>query len=131
VESGAIFIPTIPEEPNYLWHTPRNEGRRGSQPIFGWRSRYWSFLLKLAKDRPAWTLQASPSTATGPFHWKSRRLTSIECCHLQTFPDDITLTCSHREAQRMTGNAVPSLLAEVVAREIRISSSGIGYFMGL
>jgi DNA (cytosine-5)-methyltransferase 1 len=40
-------------------------------------------------------------------------------CRLQTFPDGLVLKCSRGEAQRLLGNAVPSLLAEVLAREIR------------
>jgi DNA (cytosine-5)-methyltransferase 1 len=110
------LLPSIPEGQNYLWHTPRGGGR----PIFAWRSRYWTFLLKLAKTQPAWTVQASPGTATGPFHWQNRRLTADELCRLQTLPEGLKLRCSHREAYRMIGNAVPSLLAELLAREIRI-----------
>ncbi len=109
------LLPSIPEGGNYLWHTP--EG--GGQPLFGWRTRYWSFLLKLAKDRPSWTLQASPGTATGPFHWRSRRLSPLELCRLQTFPDDIRFDCELPQIRRLVGNAVPSLLAEVLAWEIR------------
>ena len=37
---------------------------------------------------------------------------------LQTFPDDVVVTGSLAEAQRQLGNAVPSLLGEVLAREI-------------
>lgn len=111
---GAL-LSTIPEGENYLWHTDRG----GGYPIFGWRRRYWSFLLKLAKDRPAWTIQAQPGTATGPFHWKSRRLTLQELCRLQTFPDGLRFDCGRTDVQRMLGNAVPSLVAEVLAREIR------------
>jgi DNA (cytosine-5)-methyltransferase 1 len=109
------LLPSIPEGQNYLWHTPRG----GGMPIFGWRSRYWSFLLKLAKSQPAWTLQASPGTATGPFHWDNRRLAPAELCRLQTFPDGLKLECTQRDAQKMIGNAVPSLLGEVLATEIR------------
>jgi len=109
------LLPTIPEGENYLWHTDRS----GGWPIFGWRRRYWSFLLKLAKNRPAWTIQAQPGTATGPFHWKSRRLTAQELCRLQTFPDGLRFDCGRTEIQRMLGNAVPSLVAEVLACEIR------------
>jgi len=109
------LLPSIPEGENYLWHTDRGGGR----PIFGWRRRYWSFLLKLAKGRPSWTIQAQPGTATGPFHWKNRRLTLQEMCRLQTLPDGLRLQCSRRAGQRMLGNAVPSLLAEVLATEIR------------
>lgn len=109
------LLPTIPEGENYLWHTDRS----GGYPIFGWRRRYWSFLLKLAKNRPAWTIQAQPGTATGPFHWRNRRLTAQELCRLQTFPDGLRFECGRTDVQRMLGNAVPSLVAEVLAREIR------------
>jgi len=109
------LLPTIPEGENYLWHTDRG----GGFPIFGWRRRFWTFLLKLAKRRPAWTIQAQPGTATGPFHWRSRRLTAQELCRLQTFPDGLQFDCGRSDVQRMLGNAVPSLLAEILAREIR------------
>jgi DNA (cytosine-5)-methyltransferase 1 len=111
----ADLLPSIPEGENYLWHTPRG----GGMPLFGWRTRYWSFLLKLAKDRPSWTIQAQPGPATGPFHWTNRRLSSQELCRLQTFPDGLQFDCARNDVQRMLGNAVPSLVAEVIAREMR------------
>ena len=110
----ADLLPTIPEGQNYLWHTSRG----GGEPLFGWRRRYWSFLLKLAKARPAWTIQAQPGSATGPFHWDNRRLSSRELARLQTFPDNMTVSGSRQEIQRLIGNAVPSLLGEVMGREI-------------
>jgi DNA (cytosine-5)-methyltransferase 1 len=110
----ADLLPTIPEGNNYLWHTDRG----GGEPLFGWRRRYWSFLLKLAKDQPSWTIQAQPGPATGPFHWNNRRLTMREMARLQTFPDDVVITGSLADAQRQLGNAVPALLAEVLARAI-------------
>jgi len=109
------LLPSIPEGENYLWHTDRGGGR----PLFGWRTRYWSFLLKLAKRLPSWTIQAQPGSAIGPFHWNNRRLTFQELCRLQTFPDGLSLDCGRTEMQRMLGNAVPSLIAEVLAREVR------------
>ena len=111
---GAL-LPSIPEGQNYLWHTNRGGGLR----LFGWRTRYWSFLLKLAKSQPSWTIQAQPGSAIGPFHWRSRKLTTREMCRLQTFPDDVGFDCGRTDVQKMLGNAVPSLLAEVLAREIR------------
>lgn len=109
------LLPTIPEGENYLWHTDRG----GGQPLFGWRTRYWSFLLKLSKRLPSWTLQAQPGAAIGPFHWNSRKLTFREMCRLQTFPDGLILESGRTEMQRMLGNAVPSLIGEVLGREIR------------
>src|SRR6185436_5258983 len=83
----AGLLPSIPEGENYLWHTDRG----GGLPLFGWRTRFWSFLLKLAKNRPSWTIQAQPGPAVGPFHWKNRRLTVRELCRIQTFPDDVII----------------------------------------
>jgi DNA (cytosine-5)-methyltransferase 1 len=111
----ADLVPSIPEGENYLWHTDRG----GGLPLFGWRRRFWSFLLKLAKNRPSWTIQAQPGPGTGPFHWENRRLSMRELCRIQTFPDDVNIVGSHRAIQRQLGNAVPSLLAEVLGREIR------------
>jgi DNA (cytosine-5)-methyltransferase 1 len=112
----ADLLPTIPEGNNYLWHTDRG----GGESLFGWRRRYWSFLLKLTKDQPSWTIQAQPGPATGPFHWDNRRLTVREMARLQTFPDDVEIPGSIADAQRQLGNAVPSLLAEVLARAISL-----------
>lgn len=111
----ADLLPSIPEGENYLWHTSRG----GGKPLFGWRTRYWNFLLKLAKRRPSWTIQAQPGPATGPFHWTNRRLSVQELCRLQTFPDGLRFDCGRNDVQRMLGNAVPALVAEVIAREIR------------
>jgi DNA (cytosine-5)-methyltransferase 1 len=111
----ARLLPSIPEGENYLWHTPG----RGGDPLFGWRTRYWSFLLKLAKHRPSWTIQAEPGPATGPFHWRNRRLSIRELCRLQTIPDSYIIQGDHRAARRQLGNAVPSALAEILGLEIR------------
>ncbi|MCA9591049.1 MAG: DNA cytosine methyltransferase [Myxococcales bacterium] len=110
----AALLPSIPEGSNYLHHTDRGEGL----PLFGWRRRFWTFLLKLAKNRPSWTLQAQPGPAVGPFHWSNRRLSTRELCRLQTFPDDVIIKGGRTSIQRQLGNAVPSLLGEVLGRAI-------------
>lgn len=114
------LLPSIPEGNNYLWHTNRS----GGLPLFGWRRRYWQFLLKLAKNRPSWTIQAQPGPAIGPFHWENRRLSVSELCRLQTFPDRLKIMGGRTSIQRQLGNAVPSLLAEVLGREIRTQLLG-------
>lgn len=111
----ADLLPSIPEGLNYLHHTDRGKGL----PLFGWRRRYWSFLLKLSKRRPAWTLTAQPGPAIGPFHWESRRLARVELMRLQTFPDGYRVVGTLSEVHRQIGNAVPSALAELLAREMR------------
>jgi DNA (cytosine-5)-methyltransferase 1 len=111
----ADLLPSIPEGHNYLFHTPRGDG----EPLFGWRTRFWSFLLKLAKDEPAWTLQAQPGPATGPFHWRNRRLSVREMARLQTFPDDWKIAGDHASGRRQLGNAVPAAVGELLGLEIR------------
>lgn len=115
--AGAFsdLLPSIPEGGNYLWLTDRG----GGENLFGYRTRYWSFLLKLARDKPAWTLPASPGPSTGPFHWDNRALTARERMRLQSFPDDWVIEAAARPQVRLIGNATPPLLAEVVGRYIR------------
>ena len=117
----ADLLPSIPEGENYLWHT----NRRGGIPLFGWRTRYWSFLLKLAKSKPSWTIQAQPGPAIGPFHWRSRPLSVEEMARLQTFPEDVSFVGGRTSVQRQIGNAVPSLMSEILAREIAVQLLGV------
>lgn len=116
----ADLLPSIPEGENYQWHTER----LGGEPLFGWRTRFWSFLLKLAKDRPSWTIQAQPGPSTGPFHWRSRQLSIRELARLQTFPDDYHFVGERRSVQRQIGNAVPPAIGELLGREIRAQLLG-------
>lgn len=111
----ADLLPSVPEGTNYLFFTDRG----GGPALFGWRRRYWNFLLKLAKDQPSWTLTAQPGPATGPFHWRNRRLSARELCRLQTMPDDYRVLGTLNSVQRQVGNAVPSALAEALALAIR------------
>ena len=110
----AGLLPSIPEGQNYQFFTERGEG----PPLFGYRRRFWSFLLKLAKVEPAWTVPANPGPATGPFHWDSRPLAPEEILRLQTFPSFWKLDGTYREQVRQAGNATPPLLAEILGRSI-------------
>ena len=110
----ADLLPSIPEGSNYLWHTERG----GGAEIFGYRTRYWSFLLKLAKPEPSWTIPAESGPSTGPFHWDNRPLSVMEALRLQTFPIDWSFAGSYRQQRRQVGNATPPLLAEIFARSI-------------
>ncbi|MFK9004753.1 DNA cytosine methyltransferase [Pseudomonas pergaminensis] len=107
------LLPSIPEGQNYQWHTERS----GGKSIFGWRTRFWSFLLKLSKNKPSWTIQAQPGPATGPFHWKSRQLSIRELARIQTFPDHIEFSGSRRSAIKQIGNAVPPAIGELFGLE--------------
>ena len=110
------LLKMIPPGDNYLFFTKE---RGHPNPIFKWRSRYWSFLLKLSTERPSWTIQASHSNNMGPFHWKNRFLRINEIKRLQSFKDDYQLNGSYKEQWRQIGNAVPPLLAYVFAKKIK------------
>jgi len=71
--------------------------------------------LKLAPDKPSWTIQAQPGPAIGPFHWNSRYLSGLEMKRLQTIPDVYVIRGPKREVQRQIGNAVPPRLAQEIA----------------
>ena len=106
----------IPEGDNYLFFT---EKRGYPEPKFKWKSRYWTFLLKLTPERPSWTIQASFSTNQGPFHWRNRFLRIEELKRIQTFPDDYKLTGEFKDQWRQVGNAVPSKMAYIMATAIK------------
>ena len=106
------LLPEIPPGDNYLHFTDR---RGHPDPIFEWRSRYWSFLLKLDPSRPSPTIQAQPGPNVGPFHWENRRLRVPELRRLFTFPDDFDFVGKRASVQSQLGNAVPPLLARRVA----------------
>jgi DNA (cytosine-5)-methyltransferase 1 len=116
----------VPPGQNYLWHTSRYGGRNE----FEWRSRYWTFLLRLDPDRPATTLQAQPGPWVGPFHWenvpnpdgdmRARRLRVPEMLRLMTFPDGFKLAGNRSDAQQQLGNAVPVKLGAAVVRSLLV-----------
>jgi DNA (cytosine-5)-methyltransferase 1 len=105
----AEHLKTVPPGGNYKAHTAW-----GGHPNPTWETetRYWNFLLKLSRDLPSWTINASPGPWTGPFHWKTRRLRTPELAALQTFPDGYVFEGTRRERVRQIGNAVPVLLAQ-------------------
>jgi DNA (cytosine-5)-methyltransferase 1 len=105
----------IPPGDNYLFFTKE---RGHAKPLFKWRSRYWSFLLKLSPKLPAWTIQARRSNNMGPLHWRNRILRIEEVKRLQTFPDDWKLAGTIEHQWRQIGNAVPPLLAEQLGHAI-------------
>lgn len=114
----------VPPGQNYLWHTSRYGGR----DVFEWRSRYWTFLLRLDPDRPSTTLQAQPGPWVGPFHWenvptgagteRARRLRVNEMLRLMSFPDDFRVDGNRADVQRQIGNAVPPELGKAVVRAL-------------
>ncbi|MBO0801631.1 MAG: DNA cytosine methyltransferase [Nocardiopsaceae bacterium] len=109
------LLPDIPPGDNYLFYTAE---RGHPDPLFRWRSKYWSFLLKLSPDKPAPTIQAQPGPYIGPFHWDNRRLRVPEVKRLFTYPDDFAFVGTRASVQAQLGNSVPPVLAEKVIRAL-------------
>lgn len=109
------LLKEVPPGENYLYFT---EKRGYPDPKFEWRSRYWSFLLKLSPDLPSWTIQARRSNNMGPFHWRNRILRIEEVKRIQTFPDRWKIVGNIDRQWRQIGNAVPPLLSEVIGRAL-------------
>jgi DNA (cytosine-5)-methyltransferase 1 len=117
----AQHLKEIPPGWNYKHHTA---WAGHPIPTFETETRFWNFLLKLSPDLPSWTIAASPGPWTGPFHWKNRRLRTIELAALQTFPRSYVFEGSRREQVRQIGNAVPVLLARSVLQSVLSLVSG-------
>ncbi len=108
------LLADIPPGGNYLHYTSK---KGHPHPLFEWRSRYWSFLLKLDPQRPSPTIQAQPGPNVGPFHWDNRRLRVPELKRLFTFPDHYGFVGTRLAVQSQIGNSVPPRLAEHVAAQ--------------
>lgn len=109
-EYGEL-LRSVPPGGNYLHFTERY-GR--DPPLFKYRGRYWSFLLKIDPKKPAPTLPAQRVTYNGPFHWESRHLRVREIARLQGFPDTYPVAATLPAARRHLGNAVPPTLGMAV-----------------
>ncbi len=78
VGTYAEELEEIPPGENYLYWTAKRGHR---SPRFEWRSRYWSFLLKLNPNRPSPTIQGQP----GPRAARCRRRRRQGCSSRVTF----------------------------------------------
>lgn len=113
----ADLLPLVPEGDNYLYFT---EKRGHPDKLFGWRTKYWSFLLKLDRDQPSSTIPATRITNNGPFHWDNRRLRIREIARLMGFPDSYSIAEDLTDARRHLGNAVAPLVAAEVLWELQL-----------
>lgn len=76
---------------------------------------------RLNPDRPSKTVIAGGTSGGGRSHlhpFQARTLSVRECARLQTFPDDYIFLGKNGRQFTQVGNAVPPLLAEVIARKI-------------
>jgi DNA (cytosine-5)-methyltransferase 1 len=120
------LLEELPPGENYLYFTAE---RGHPSPQFKWRSRYWTYLLKLSPDLPSWTIQAKRTNNMGPLHWRNRVLRIEEVKRLQSFPDDFVLYGDVNKKWRQLGNAVPPVLAEAIGKAIAAQLRSAGEWM--
>jgi DNA (cytosine-5)-methyltransferase 1 len=72
---------------------------------------------RMASDLPSFTIDAGHNHH---FHYKANRVPTVrECARIQSFPDSFVFLGNKTSQYRQVGNAVPPLLAEVLAKRIR------------
>ncbi len=115
------LLDAIPPGMNYLFYTRRYNRKKA---LFRWRSKFWTFMLKMDPVRPSHTIQATPGPYVGPFHWRNRRLALEEVKRLQGIPASWKVSGKSQPeytsaAWRQVGNAVPPQLAAAVATTVK------------
>ena len=110
---------------------PNPDDWKGLKKLLGFDSKYDKQVTTLVKKKiqfeqslriSNWDTPSDTLTATSPeIHVNlKRRLSVRECAILQTFPDDFVFEgATFRSMHKQIGNAVPVLLAEKVAKEIK------------
>jgi len=110
---------------------PNPDDWKGLKKLLGFDSKYDKQATTLVKKKiqfeqslriTNWDTPSDTLTATSPeIHVNlKRRLSVRECAILQTFPDDFVFEgATFRSMHKQIGNAVPVLLAEKVAKEIK------------
>jgi DNA (cytosine-5)-methyltransferase 1 len=96
---------SVPNQDQYFWASRAKKGNgQGDESN--------------KKDLPAYTIRANPKSRV-QFHYSlDRRLTVRECARIQTFPDDFKFTHAKTASVSQIGNAVPPMLAHVVAKTV-------------
>ena len=78
---------------------------------------------RLAPDKPSYTINTyfnRPNVGCN-IHYKENRLITVrEALRLQSFPDDYEIVSSSKQGRNLiVGNAVPPMLAGIIARELK------------
>ena len=78
---------------------------------------------RLAPDKPSYTINTyfnRPNVGCN-IHYKENRLITVrEALRLQSFPDDYKIVSSSKQGRNLiVGNAVPPMLAGIIARELK------------
>lgn len=107
IEKTRKMISLVPEGKNY---TSLPEEYRGMY-------KYHEALTRYNSKKPSLTINTGHRSH---FHYKWNRIPTVrECARLQSFPDDFVFYGNQSEQFRQVGNAVPPMLGQVVAEELK------------
>ncbi len=77
---------------------------------------YHALLRKMDRNKPALCIDTGHRTY---FHYEEKRIPSTrEVARLQSFPDSYVFLGPRNDQQKQVGNAVPPILAEIIAKSI-------------
>lgn len=106
-EKVKTIISLVPDGGNYKDLPPKYRNSRNFHVA-------WT---RFASDKPA------PTIDTGHrhhFHYKYNRVPTVrECARLQSFPDDFYFLGNKTQQFRQVGNAVPPLMAQAIAEQLK------------
>ena len=78
---------------------------------------YHALLRKMDRNKPALCIDTGHRTY---FHYEEKRIPSTrEVARLQSFPDSFIFIGPRNDQQKQVGNAVPPILAEIIAEQIK------------
>ena len=78
---------------------------------------YHALLRKMDRNKPALCIDTGHRTY---FHYEEKRIPSTrEVARLQSFPDSFIFIGPRNDQQKQVGNAVPPILAEIIAKQIK------------
>ena len=107
IEKTRKMISLVPEGKNYT--ALPDEYRR--------LYKYHEALTRYNSKKPSLTINTGHRSH---FHYKWNRIPTVrECARLQSFPDDFIFFGNQSDQFRQVGNAVPPMLGQVVAEELK------------
>ena len=111
---GTIHEPKTVE---WISMVPEGKNYRSLPPEIASRFKYHEALTRYHSKKPSLTINTGHRSH---FHYKWNRIPTVrESARLQTFPDSFIFYGTKGQQYRQVGNAVPPMLGQVVAQQLK------------